>query len=119
MEHLAPQFRIRCLHRNIDRCQFELDDPLNILILHVGQRHIITLQEGKAGIIILEIKSLSHPLWHLVDETKHTLVMAALVIAHQPIFKGQTQVLIIILDIHFPLFSIFLSDTTIIDSFSI
>ena len=110
VQHQAPQLRICALDGYVNRCQPVLDNPVNILILHVGQRDIITLKEGKSGIVILEIEGFPHSRRHLVDKAENTLISAGAIIAHQPILKGQAQILVFIFNIQFPLFPIFLSD---------
>ena len=102
MEHLAAKLRIHCLERNIDRRQVIFDHPLNILLAHIRQCHIVSLQEGKPGIIILKIESLPHSRRHLVDKAEHAMVAAGTVIIHQAILKLYSQILIIIL-LHFQL----------------
>ena len=42
-QHLASQFRIHGLNRDIDRCQMELDDTIDIFITHIGQSDVVTL----------------------------------------------------------------------------
>ncbi len=73
------------------------DDPLHILIRHIRQRHIIPLQKGKPGIVIFKIQRLPHPLRHLVDKTENTFIVAGTVIIHQPVFKLDPQILVVLL----------------------
>ena len=110
MKHLAAQLRICRLYWNIDRRQLKPDNPLNILILHIRQRDIVALQERKSGIIVLKIQCLTHARRHLVDETEDALIPAGTIIAHQTIFKGNPQILILIYDIQFPLLAVLLAD---------
>ena len=74
MQHFAPEFRIHCLERNVDRFQMIADHTLNILLTHVGKRHIISLKKGKPGIVILKIQRLTHIRRHLVNKTEHALI---------------------------------------------
>ena len=43
MEQLTAQLRFRRLDRNIDWRKLHLDDPVNVLFCHIGQRDIIAL----------------------------------------------------------------------------
>ena len=47
VQHSAAQFGIRCLNRNIDRCQLHSDNTVYSLIIHIGQGNIIALQKRK------------------------------------------------------------------------
>lgn len=60
MEHLAAQLRIGGVHRNVDRRQLKINDTLDVMLFHVGQRHIVSLEEGKTGIIVLKIEGFPH-----------------------------------------------------------
>ena len=76
------------------------------MILHVGKGHIIALKKGKAGIIILKIKRIPHTRGHLVNKTENTLIGTGLVVAHQTVFKGNAQILVIVFHLQLPLLSI-------------
>ena len=91
------------MYRDIDGRQLKRDDPVNIPVRHIGQRHIIPLQKGKPGIVILKVQSLSHPLGHLINKTENALVFAGAVLAHEPVLKRQPQILIIVFDLQLPL----------------
>ena len=81
------------------------DDPVNVMVRHVGQRYIVALQKTQPGIIVMEIKSPPHPLRHLVDKTEYAVVAAGAVLIHQPALKSDPQVLRrIFLDLQFPVF---------------
>ena len=111
VEHLAAQFRVRCLHRNIDRRKLHLDNTVHIFLLHIRQGNIIALQERQTGIIIFKIQGLTHSRRHLVDKTENTLVAAGTVVAHQTIFKFYAKVIIILfLDLQKPFFPVRLAD---------
>ena len=94
------------MDRNVDRCQFKINDTLDVVLLHIGQGHIVSLQEREAGGIVLEIKCFPHARRHLVDETENALVAAGLVITHKSILKGNTQILVLIFDLQLPLLSV-------------
>ncbi len=80
---------------NIDRRQAVPDNPLHIPFRHIGERHIIALQKGKPGIVVLKIKRFPHALGHLVNETENAFVPAGPILVHQPVFKKNPQVLVI------------------------
>ena len=107
MQHLAAQFRVGRVKGNIDRLQMILYDPPNVMITHIRQCNIVSLQERESGIIILKIQRLPHSLRHLVDKAEHTLVSAGTVLIHQSLFKLDPQIFfIILLDLQLPLFSV-------------
>ena len=82
------------------------DDALHIMVGHVGERHIISLQKGKPGIVVLEIQRGPHARRHLVDKTENALVGAGTVIVHQAVFKDDSEILLIFLiDLQKPLLS--------------
>ena len=97
MKHPAAQFRIGRLEGNIDRGQVILDNPVHILLRHVGEGHIISLQKRKPGIIVFKVQRFPHPLRHLVNKTENTFIGTGAVIIHQTIVKGHSQIFFIIL----------------------
>ena len=62
------------MHGDINRFQAILNDVLNIRLFHIGERHIVALQETEARIIILKIKRIPHSARHLVDKAKDAAV---------------------------------------------
>ncbi len=108
MKHHAPQLRVCGMHRNIDGRQMKLYDSLQIMVAQIRQCHIISLQKRKPGIIVLKIQGFPHSRRHLIDKAENAPVAAGTVIAHQAVFKIQPQVLVIILDVQFPLFPVLL-----------
>ena len=56
IQHFAAKLRIHRLKRNIDRFKVIGNDSFNILVAHIGQSHIISLKEGKTGIIVLKVQ---------------------------------------------------------------
>ena len=102
VKHFTTKFRIHRLKRNIDRFQMVTDDPFYIMITHIGQCHIISLQKGKSGIVILKIKGISHPRRHLINKAEDTVVGTGPVIIHKPIFKLYSQIFLVLF-LHFQL----------------
>ena len=85
------------MDRNIDGADVQLDNPLDIPVLQVGQGDVVAEEEGHAGIIVLEVEGGAHPLGHLVNKAEDAVVFAAVLLVHQVGFKGQTQLLILLL----------------------
>ena len=103
MQHFAAKLRIHCLKRHIDGRKVIFDHTFNIFLAHIGQCNIISLQERKSGIIILEIQRFSHAWRHLIDKTEHTVIAAGTVIIHQAILEFDSKIFIVVfLDFKFP-----------------
>ena len=80
-------------------------NPLQITLPHIGKGHIIPLQKRQAGIIVLKIQRVPHPLWHLVDKAENAFVAAGLVFIHQAVFKLNAQIIFVFFfDLQFPFF---------------
>jgi len=109
VQHLAAKLRIGGLDGNIDRSQFKADDPLDIFFLQIRKGHIISLEKGQSGIIILKIQCFPHSRRHLVNKAENALVAAGSVLAHKSVFKRKSQILIIVFNVKLPLFSVSLS----------
>ena len=60
-----------------------LDDSFGVLIGNICQRDIVAHKEGKTCIVVLEIDSLAHTLWILVDEAEDTFIVAAFLLIHK------------------------------------
>ena len=92
---------------NINRFQMVPDDPVNVMIAHIGKRNIISLQERKARVVILEIESVSHAFRHLINKTENALVATGTILIHQTFSKINPQILFIFFFyFKFPLFAI-------------
>jgi hypothetical protein len=84
------------------------DNPVQILLFHIGKGYIIPLQKGEPGIIIFKVQRIPHPLRHLVDKAEHTLVPAGFIFIHQTVFKDNTQILIVLFfNLKLPFFPVF------------
>ena len=97
VQHPAAQPGIGGLKGNVDGRHVVFDDALHILLRHIGERHIVALQKGKPGIVVLKIERGPHSRGHLVDKAEDALIGAGTVIVHQPIFKNDAQILLILL----------------------
>ena len=54
-----------------------LDDPVNVMVAHIGKGHIVSLEERKTGIVVLKIERFPHARRHLVNKTKNTFSFAS------------------------------------------
>ena len=93
-QHLDPQFRIHGLYGNVDRFHTILDDTFHIGIFQVGQCHIVALQKGQSGIIILKVDRGPHPFGILVDKTEDAFIPAGMTFIHQAFVKMDPQFLV-------------------------
>ena len=59
------------------------DDTINIVVTHIGQRHIIPLQERQSGIVIFKVEGLTHSRRHLVNKAENTLIPAGAILIHE------------------------------------
>ena len=107
VQHPAAQFGVHCMKGDIDGGEMIPAYSVNIMLRHIRQRHIITLQEGESGVIILEIQSFPHIRRHLVYKAENTLIPAAPVRIHKPGLKFDSQILVeVLLNLQKPLFSV-------------
>ena len=60
-----------------------MDDPVNVVIAHICECHIVALQKRQSRIVILKIQRFPHSRRHLIDKTENTVVSAGTVIVHQ------------------------------------
>ena len=90
------------------------DDPVDIGILHIGERHIIhiiSLQKTEPRVIVLKIKRFPHPFRHLVDEAENTTVAAVAVIIHERALELYSEIFPgLFLDLKQRLLPVFLPD---------
>ena len=83
------------------------DDPVNVVLAHVGQGHIVSLEERKAGIVVLKIERFPHARRHLVNKTKNTFIMTGAVIIHEAVLKFHSEIILkLLLDLQLPLFPV-------------
>jgi hypothetical protein len=71
------------MYRNVYRRDVHLNDALNLSFTDVCERNVISVQEGKARVIVLEIAGFAHPGGILVDEAKDAFILAGLLFIHQ------------------------------------
>ena len=58
------------------------------------------MQKRQTGIVILKIQGIPHALRHLIDKAENAFITTRSVIAHQPIVKLNSQIIIVILINH-------------------
>ena len=71
---IRDRLRVHRLDRDIDRSQMETDDTLDILVLHICQGDVVSLEERKSRVIVLKEESFTHSRRHLVDKAEDALV---------------------------------------------
>ena len=97
VQHPAAQLWIHGLEGDIDGGETVSADPVDVMVRHIGQGHIVPLQEGEPGIVVLEIQGVPHAGGHLVDEAEYALIVAVPVLVHQAALELQPQILVIVL----------------------
>ena len=106
VQHPAAELRIHGMEGDIDRFQMIADNPVDIMVRHVGQGNIIPLQKTQAGVVVVEIEGFPHPRGHLVDKAEDAAVAAGAVFIHKPALKFNSEILpVILFDLELPLFS--------------
>ena len=93
--HLAAKLGICGMNRDIDRRNMHLDDAVDIRVGHISQRNVVSVKEGKAGVVVLKIQALSQPLGKLVDKAKDAFVSAGLLFIHQRSFKIKPDIIVL------------------------
>ncbi len=63
VHHLAPQVGIGGMHRDVQRCQLLLVEPLPVVLFQVGQRDEIAKKERIAVVVIFDIERGAHSMW--------------------------------------------------------
>ncbi|CDC73544.1 unknown [Candidatus Colimorpha enterica] len=82
-EHFAAQLRVCGMDGDIHRGHLHFDDARDIVFVHVGQGYVVAHQEGEAGVVVLEVKRLSHSRRELVDEAENALIAAGALFVHE------------------------------------
>jgi hypothetical protein len=75
-QHLT-RFMIRGVNRHVERRQSVLQNPLDVLVLHVGERREVSIREGETIIVVTDIERLAETGWQSFDETELAAVRAA------------------------------------------
>ena len=102
-QHLAAQLRIHCLEGYVDRLHPVTNDPVDIVITHIGKCHIIALQKGKTRIVVLKIQGIAHSLRHLINKTEDTGIAAGPVFIQERILEFNSEILLeFLLDLQLP-----------------
>ena len=77
---------------NIHRRDVKIDYALNFALRKVGEGYIAAHQKAEAGIIVLEVNTLSHAGRVLVYEAENALICAASGPVHQIGFKLKAKI---------------------------
>ena len=83
------------MYRNVYRRDVHLNDALNLALADVGECDVISVKEGKARVIVLEIAGLPHSGRILVDEAEDAFVLAGLLFVHKRGCKFKTDIKIV------------------------
>ena len=87
------------------------DNPVDIVVAHVGQCNIVSLQEGQTRIVILKIQGGTHSRRHLIDETENAVVAAGTVLIHELVLECDADFLVVLFfNLQIPFFPVFLPD---------
>mgnify|MGYP007000004623 FL=1 len=87
------------------------DNPVDIVVAHVGQCNIVSLQEGQTRIVILKIQGGTHSRRHLIDEAENAVVAAGTVLIHELVLECDADFLVVLFfNLQIPFFPVFLPD---------
>ena len=96
-KHLAAKLGVCGMYRNVYRRYVHLNDALDLALADVGECDVISVKEGKARIIVLEIAGFAHSGRVLVDEAEDAFVFAGLLFVHQRGCEFKTDLKIVFL----------------------
>ena len=80
------------MNGDIQRRNAQFAYTVEFRIIDVCQRHVISVYQRKAEIVILEIKGITHRRRHLVYEAENALVFASVLFIHQKIRETQSEI---------------------------
>ena len=87
------------------------DNPVDIVVAHVGQCNIVSLQEGQTRIVILKIQGGTHSRRHLIDEAENAVVAAGTVLIHELVLECDADFLVILFfDFQVPFLAVLFPD---------
>ena len=87
------------------------DNPVDIVVAHVGQCNIVSLQEGQTRIVILKIQGGTHSRRHLIDEAENAVVAAGTVLIHELVLEYDADFLVILFfDFQVPFLAVLFPD---------
>src|SRR5262249_29257880 len=61
---------------NVERRQPLRLDPLELVLLEIGERDVVAMEEGEPEVVVLDVETPAHAARQLVDEAEHALVAA-------------------------------------------
>src|SRR5579875_3212027 len=76
IHHLAPQFRLRRIHGNVERRQFLLIEPQPVVLLQVGQGDEIAKEKRIAVIVVLDVERGAHAVRQALDKAENAFISA-------------------------------------------
>ena len=85
------------MNRHVDGRDVHLYDAVNVLARHIGHGHVVSVKEGQARVVVLEVKGVAHTGWKLVDEAENALVSAGVLLVHQRSLKFEPDVVVLAL----------------------
>ena len=68
------------------------NNAVHIPLLQVSQRNIVSVQEGKAGVVVLEVQAFAHSLGKLIDKAENALVFTGVLFIHKGCLEFQTDI---------------------------
>src|SRR5688500_16625355 len=77
-KHEATQTWVGGMNADVQRRQPLRLGPLELLLAHVGQRHVVTVQKAEAEVVVHQVQRLAHAFRHLVNEAENALVVAGM-----------------------------------------
>ena len=69
-----------------------LNDAVDLTLADVGQSDVVSVEEGEAGIVVLEVAGLAHTGRILIDEAEDAFVTAGLLFVHQGCGKFEPDI---------------------------
>ena len=93
--HFYPKLGVGCVYGNVQGGKSHFYDSCHVLFRHIGKGDVVSVNEGEAGVVILEIEGVTEPLGVLVDEAEDAAVLAGVLFIHQGSFKIKTYIVIL------------------------
>jgi hypothetical protein len=84
------------MHRNVQRRDVHLDNALYLVLGKVRHSDVVSVQERKARVVVLEIAGLTHSLGVLVDKAEYALVAAGLLFIHKGRFEFKPDIVVLV-----------------------
>ena len=99
-EQVAPQFRLRRVHGDVNRRESLLRESLPVRVGEIGERDEVAVKEAQAIVVVLDVQRLTHALRIAFEEAEEAVVVADLDAVERGILKVDAEILVrIFLDI--------------------